>query len=302
MTLTAVFFITISVFAHVGWNLISKSRQPSGTFFLIANTAALLLVIPLLGYYRSVFVWVPSAVWALVAATGFFQTIYYLSLAGAYRRGDMSLAYPMLRALPVLFITAVSFILGRGHQIRPFGLLGILMVAFGCLLLPLKSFRHLHFRDYLALCCLLALVAAVGTTGYTLVDDEALRQLRTHFHPWMGYNSVTLFYVVLQTLSIEIWLGLYVLLFRAERNQSLYVWRKDRVHAAVAGIVLTFAYGLVLASMAYVVNISYVAAFRQLSIPLGAAAGMLLLNEPRYFPKLIGVGVIMGGLMLVALV
>lgn len=301
MTFTAILLIIISVFAHVGWNLISKRRQPSGTFFLIANTAALLLLTPLLGYYRFVLAWVPAAVWALVAVTGFFQTIYYLGLAGAYRHGDMSLAYPMLRAVPVLFITAISFALGRGHQITPLGLLGILMVAFGCLLLPLKSFRHLHFRDYLALCCLLALVAAAGTTGYTLVDDEALRQLRMHFHPWMSYNSVTLFYIVLQTLSIEVWLFLYVLLFRAERSQSLYVWRKDRVHAAMAGIVLTFAYGVVLASMAYVANVSYVAAFRQFSIPLGAAAGMLLLKESRYSPKLIGVGIVLGGLMLVAL-
>lgn len=301
MTITAILFITLSVFAHVGWNLISKRRQPSGTFFLIANTAALILLIPMFGYYRSLFVWVPAAVWALIALTGFFQTIYYLGLAGAYRHGDMSLAYPMLRAMPVLFITAISFALGRGHQISLFGLLGILMVALGCLLLPLKSFRHFNFRDYLALCCLLALVAAAGTTGYTLVDDEALRQLRTLFKPWMSYGGVTLFYVVLQTLSIEIWLFLYVLLFRAERSQWRYVWRKDRLHAAVAGIVLTFAYGLVLVSMAYVVNVSYVAAFRQFSIPLGAAAGMLLLKEPRYSPKLIGVGIVLGGLMLVAL-
>jgi len=57
----------------------------------------------------------------------------------------------------------------------------------------------------------------------------------------------------------------------------------------------------VLASMAYVSNVSYVAAFRQLSIPLGAAAGMALLKEPRYFPKLSGVGIVFVGLMLVAL-
>jgi len=301
MTLTAVVLIIISVFAHAGWNLISKRQHPSGAFFLVANTAAFLLLIPLMWYYRTLLSWVTPPVWALVAVTGLFQTIYYVGVAGAYRHGDMSLAYPMLRAMPVLFITAISFALGRGHQITPLGLLGILTVATGCLLLPIKSFRNLHLRDYLALCCLLALIAAVGTTGYTLVDDEALHLLRTSFHPWMSSNNVTLFYITLQTFSTEVWLLLFVLLYPTERRRLGVIWRDDRIHAAAAGLVITAAYGLVLASMAYVSNVSYVAAFRQLSIPLGAAAGMMLLKEPRYFPKLSGVGIVFVGLMLVAL-
>jgi uncharacterized membrane protein len=51
--------------------------------------------------------------------------------------------------------------------------------------------------------------------------------------------------------------------------------------------------------MNYVTNVSYVAAFRQLSIPLGALFGMLLLNEPRYVPKITGVVIIFLGLTLV---
>ena len=39
-------------------------------------------------------------------------------------------------------------------------------------------------------------------------------------------------------------------------------------------------YGLVLASMAHVTNVSYAAAFRQLSIPLGAFLGIWLQKEP----------------------
>jgi uncharacterized membrane protein len=53
--------------------------------------------------------------------------------------------------------------------------------------------------------------------------------------------------------------------------------------------------------MNYVTNVSYVAAFRQLSIPLGALFGMVLLNEPRYVPKIIGVVIIFLGLTLVGI-
>ena len=50
--------------------------------------------------------------------------------------------------------------------------------------------------------------------------------------------------------------------------------------------------------MNYVANVSYVAAFRQLSIPLGAIFGMTLLNEPRYLPKKTGITAIFIGLVL----
>ena len=53
--------------------------------------------------------------------------------------------------------------------------------------------------------------------------------------------------------------------------------------------------------MNYVTNINYVAAFRQLSIPLGAILGMSLLKEPRPPPKLVGVALIFKGLVVVAM-
>ena len=299
MSATAILLITLSVFAHVGWNLLGK-RQPAVAFFFLATSASTLLLMPLLWYHRALLPWIPPAVWALVGATGLFQAIYFSGLAGAYRHGDMSLAYPLLRALPVLLITAISFLLGRGHQITPVGLIGILTVAVGCLILPLKSLRAIRLQDYLALCCLLALVAALGTTGYTLVDDEALRRLRQSLY-WLPAPHITLLYIPLQTTSTALWLALFTRFLPSEQERLRQQWRQGRSQAALTGLVITGAYGLVLASMAYVSNVSYVAAFRQMSIPLGALMGILLLKEPRYFPKLLGVGIVFAGLVLVAL-
>jgi len=296
---TAIILVTLSVFAHAGWNLFSK-RQPSLAFFLIASATSALTLTPLLWRNHTLWAWTTPETWALVGITGLFQAVYFSGVAGAYRHGDMSLAYPMLRALPVLLITAISFALGRGDEITSLGLVGIITVAAGCMMLPLKSFREIRLRDYLALCCLLALMAAIGTTGYTLVDDEALRQLRAGL-PWLGKTPITLYYISLQTLSTSLWVLLFVLLQPAERERLRRLWRRGRNRAALSGLVITGAYGLVLASMAYVTNVSYVAAFRQMSIPLGALLGIFLLKEPRYPPKLIGVAVVVTGLILVAL-
>jgi uncharacterized membrane protein len=94
---------------------------------------------------------------------------------------------------------------------------------------------------------------------------------------------------------------LFVLILPSERERFRQIWRHGRGRASASGLVITGAYGLVLASMAYVTNVSYVAAFRQMSIPLGALLGIFLLKEPRYLPKLIGVGVVATGLVMVAL-
>ena len=69
----------------------------------------------------------------------------------------------------------------------------------------------------------------------------------------------------------------------------------------ITGIAIMATYGLVLAAMAYVSNVSYVAAFRQLSIPIGAILGITLQHEPRHRPKLIGIGIVSIGLILVGI-
>ena len=68
--------------------------------------------------------------------------------------------------------------------------------------------------------------------------------------------------------------------------------------AAITGIGIYLGWGLVLVSMNFVSNVSYVAAFRQLSIPLGAMFGMVFLKEPRYLPKVVGIAAIFFGLVL----
>jgi uncharacterized membrane protein len=58
---------------------------------------------------------------------------------------------------------------------------------------------------------------------------------------------------------------------------------------------------LVLAAMTLSSSVSYVVAFRQLSIPLGALIGMTLQNEPRHLPRMVGVGIVSLGLIVVAI-
>lgn len=303
MSLIAVLLIIISAFMHASWNLISKRQNPSLSFFFLTTIAAAVAISPVLLIYRATLPLIPAGVWGLVVATGVAQTIYFLGLAGAYRNGDISLAYPLARAIPVLLVVGVSFLLGQGEAITPLGLAGMILIAAGCVILPLPAFGGMQFRRYFNLVYLMAVIAAIGTTGYTVIDDQALSQLRLSAAIALSKTEVTLLYVALQTISTALMLGIAVLLYPPERR-LLRAFLGDRAFvraAALTGLIIMATYGLVLAAMAYVTNVSYVAAFRQLSIPIGAVLGITLQGEPRYRPKLVGVGIVSVGLVLVGL-
>lgn len=299
MSLTAIVLLLVSACTHAGWNFLGKRQHPRAAFFLLANTVGVLCVLPILPFYWDRITLVPTSVWRFLVLTGFFLAAYLIALAGAYRTGDMSVAYPLARSSPVIVVVIVTIFLGRSHQVGLGCVIGIVLVVSGCFMLPMREFTDFRLQNYLNLCCLLAFLAAVGTAGYTIVDDEALRRLRQLPGTPLNPVDATLIYMVLEGISTSLWMGVFVVFGARERKSLLDILRTSKAQALLTGIGIYLTYGLVLASMAYVRNVSYVAAFRQLSIPLGALFGMVLLREPRYLPKVAGVAVIFVGLVLV---
>jgi drug/metabolite transporter (DMT)-like permease len=303
MSLTAAILIIISAFMHAAWNLVGKRQQASLAFFSLSAVTAALLLSPLLLLYRQALPAISTSVWLLLAATGIAQAVYFFGLTAAYRQGDISLVYPLARALPILMVVAVSFALGKGDAITPLALAGMILIVIGCIILPLPSFQALQLQHYVKFIYLMVIVTAVGTTAYTLIDDEIQRQLRQTAAITLSDTEVTLLFISLQVASTGLIMTLVSLLFNQERQQykQMLGRRSMIVSAALTGLVIMSTYGLVLASMTYVTNVSYVAAFRQLSIPIGATFGITLLKEPRPTPKLLGVLIISIGLILVGI-
>ena len=272
-------------------------------FFFVASVAAAVVLVPFLVAGRSLLPEVGLTGWTLLVATGLAQGLYVFGLAGAYGAGDISLAYPLARALPVLSVAAIGVALGRGDQIEPMGAVGMVLITIGCVVLPLPFFRRLTLNDYRSPVYRMALVASAGTTGYTLIDDAALSRLRELIASDVSQTRVTIFYVSLQAIATALGIGLFTVARSAGRRQlQAVVGDRSLVGTALlTGVVITITYGLALAALAYVRDVSYVAAFRQLSIPIGAALGLTLQGEPLYRPKLVGIGVVTVGLILVGL-
>lgn len=301
MTLTAVLLLIVSAATHAGWNLLGKRKQPSIAFMLAANILGLLLMIPVLIIYWDALVFYSPVVWLYLVSTGVCQAVYFAGLTGAYRNGDLSIAYPLARSSPVVLVAVLTALLGLGKALSLQAVGGILLILAGSFVLPMRSFSDFRLKNYFNLTSLLALIAALGTTGYSIIDSQALQVLRQSAGQMGAGLAITLTYAFFEGVSTSVWMLFVVLALRAERQEWRHMDKAGLLRALLVGVGIYIGYLLVLFAMGFVTNVSYVVAFRQLSIPLGAILGMLVLKEPHPVPKFVGVATIFIGLVLVGL-
>ncbi len=300
MSTIAILLILVSATMHAVWNLLSKKCHPHPLFFWVATISGAVLLSPFVWLQPQALAAFPPQVWIYLVATGFCMALYYIGLAGAYRAGDISVAYPLARSSPVIVVFWVTTLMGRGDEVSSWCVAGIVLVVGGCFLIPLHRFGHIHFRHYLNGACVLAFVAAWGTAGYSIIDDEALRLLRQTAPGGASKLTLTLMYGGLQAFCAHCWLSVYML-FQPRRWKTIWpTVRAAGYWPVLAGLIIYLAYAMVLLALAYADNVSYVVGFRQLSIPLGTVAGILFLKEKAYRPKLVGTVVVTIGLLLIA--
>jgi len=286
---------------HAIWNLLSKQARPSASFFLVSSVFGCLLLLPVALYNHVAYAGFPARVWASIVATGFFLAGYYVALSAAYRSGDMSVAYPLARSSPVIVVTVATLVLGQGDQVSLQCIVGIGFVVIGCFLLPMKRFTEFRIANYLNATCLFALLAALGSAGYSMVDDAALRCLRQTQGLDYSNTTLTLLYAFAEAVSALAWLGLWVALRRGGGDEVKQVIKRQLGRSALTGIGIYVTYSMVLISMAFVSNVSYVVGFRQLSVLIGAVLGIRLLGEASYRPRLVGAFTMFVGLVLIGL-
>ena len=94
---------------------------------------------------------------------------------------------------------------------------------------------------------------------------------------------------------------LLVVAFDPEERRILKELAFKSLYPELAGVCGSCAYALVMLAMLHVTNVSYLQAFRQMSLPVGFFAGLLILKEKGSAPKYIGMALIFAGLLCVAL-
>jgi hypothetical protein len=86
----------------------------------------------------------------------------------------------------------------------------------------------------------------------------------------------------------------------AIRRELNTIWNTGKMTALFTGELIMGTTGMVLTALANTTNVSYIAAFRQLSIPLRAILGILVQKEPVYTSRRASIRDIFVGLVLIA--
>lgn len=287
MSITVILMVLASTFMHAGWNLLARYYRSETTFYkkMLIFTAGI-GILPAIWSELVARSMTPLA-WACVVGSGFSASLYLFGLARAYAMTDFTIVYPVVRSLPVLFIGIADVL--RGHPLSVWGWAGLLLVTAGCTLVPLRNFRDFSPSRYLNRATLWMLLGALGMVGYTLLDKIAAEVVQqgpaTAARYGIFYFTITLlpYHLLMRTVKTD----------KEEPNGD---WKL----AFIAALLSFLAYWLILWAYQLSPYASYIVAFRQFSIVIGAVLAFIIYKEEGVRVRLTGASLIASGLVLIA--
>lgn len=297
MSALAVVLVLIASFMHAGWNCLSKHVSPSMASFTVAATLGATCISPALFFLRDGLVLINGQILVILLFSCFFQAFYMAALGESYRHGDMSVIYPVTRALPVLWVPLVVSLSGQGGALGWEEWLAFFIVVLGCFVLPLGDIVERQWRSFINPATGFALLAALGTTGYSVVDSLGVQAFLAVWHTEYAAFKTAILYMILQAIGSALFLMLFSFLFTPARLEVKRLLSEEFSPLLKTGIALFLTYGFILAAMAFTDNVSRIVALRQLSIPIGVCMGVFWLREAASMPKWIGTGLIISGLI-----
>jgi drug/metabolite transporter (DMT)-like permease len=258
---------------HASWNALLKAA-PGGdpmldTASVVAGSSACaLLVLP--------FVPLPDpAAWKFVAASSTIHFAYYVTLAHAYRTGDLSFAYPLMRGSAPLIVAVLGMVVL--HEV-PSGrtALGILLICAG-----IVSIAFVRRSGHPPAAAGWAFANAGIIALYTLVDGSGARASGNA----VAYVTWLIF---LEGLPFLAWIA-----WRRGAPALAYLrrgWRRGMLGGACS----LAAYGIVLFAMTRA-PLAAVAALRETSVLFAALIGAFWLKEGLGAMRLAGAASVVAG-------
>ena len=279
MPTLAIALVLVAAVLHAGWNVLLKTSGDTlwTAVRLQAIGTAILLPIGLAAWLWNGRPAVSAEAFWLAIASGVVEAIYFVCLSAAYRRGALSLVYPLARGSAPLLAVAVGIFL-LGERLAPLALAGVASLLVGILLVarPWRALQRAGAAQRGAIGFALATGASIAT--YSAIDRLGVRATE----PWL-YGSI-LAVAATTFLAITVILGRRVgFLAPAPIADPAAPPAKSPLPAgalrdAIAGVLALAAYLLVLVAYS-IAPLATVAPLRESGIVLAAAWGTLRLGE-----------------------
>ena len=298
MSIIAFILIVASATLHVTWNTIAKKSHMSVPLYTVLCTISCALWLHVLFWTPVKITSLSPKVFLLMLCSVLCDSMMYChGLIYAYRYLDMSTAYPVMRALPILITAVVTSLLGIGTPLSNIAMAGMVVVFLGCLQMPLSSYRDASLKNYANKGMLFVVVAALGTTGYTIFDSMTMHALREEVHGISNTMVSVTFYSLRECVLSTL---LLIMSFSTRENRRIMreLICRHEWQVIFAAVCASATYMLVLCAMLHVSNVSYVQVCRQLGLPIGMLASVLILKERWRTIRVVGCLFILCGLVL----
>ncbi len=303
MTLIAFILISASLLLHSLWHFLCKSSGKSSmSFFALFSTSLFISMLPW-GIASGNLFQIPWDIFKFAFIGALCGVFCDVGLMLAYRSCDISMAYPMARALPVFFTLLVTGIFHWGKELSSFSIVGMIIIFIGCICMAFSNpGNKLSLQEKLNSVrkgLLGIFIAAIGTTGYTVADSFGIKDIM-EFAP-AGHNTIltaAAYSVCREVVASSL---LWVIVIGCNccgKEKGVLKALVKSYHPYAAGVFAGASYLLVLIAMIHVTNVSFVQAFRQLSLPVSALLGFIILKEKVSALRLTALTVIMIGLII----
>jgi drug/metabolite transporter (DMT)-like permease len=260
--------------AHATWNAMLKSSRDVLFDMTLVVFAAGLVTAPFV-----LVVELPApAAWPYIIASMLLHIAYYVALVGAYRAGDLSHGYPIMRGIAPLIVSLCA-LAWLGEAPTPSVWLGVLLICGGVLSLGFVGFHWRQSRVALGW----ALANACIIASYTLVDAAGVRVA----------GRAESYVVWLFTLDA---LPFTLLVFFWKKRQLMQYARRFWLRGLVGGGLSAAAYGIVLWAMTRA-PVAAVAALRETSVIFAALIGAWLLKEGHLARRIAGAATVAAGVI-----
>jgi drug/metabolite transporter (DMT)-like permease len=245
----------LSAVLHAGWNAAVKA-QPDPA----ATMTAQMVLSALIGLPGLLWTGLPAeGAWVWIAASTAMNLVTVTALLRAYDVAGFGTAYPVVRALSVMFVVPLAALVS-GEQLSLFGLLGVGLVIGALLLLALGSAQGAIPRAAF----LWFAVAGLSAAAYVMSDAQGVRRAGSP----IAYGLVVGF---TNAVAMSI--------YRGAAAQPLRMVREHALTALPIAIASTASYLLILWVFRHA-PIAPAAALRDTSSVFALVIAVVWLKEP----------------------
>jgi drug/metabolite transporter (DMT)-like permease len=290
----ALALVLVAALAHAAWNVLAKTASGGAAFVWLFSAAAVVIWLPVAAVAMLAALGSPGLEGiAFMAGSGALHALYFVLLQRGYRDGDLSLVYPLARGTGPLLSTAAAIVI-FSERPSALALAGGAIIVVAVFSLAGAGAASGTARDGVRVDALhrrravgFALLTGVAIASYTLWDKQAVGPL--------GLSPVVYYWGA--NVAETALLTPFVAHRAAEVRRT---WRAHRRQVIGVALLSPLAYILVLFALAHA-PVSYVAPARELSILVGAVAGITVLDEGHPRRRLLAAAAIFVGIVALAL-